>query len=94
MLKDMFQNYPKKRPKLPKEYIEIYSSYHKGNREGKGIASFLSQKIESWMHRKVAKDVKKNSNKSTLEIGAGTLNQLKFEKAYYYEIVEPFKDLY
>lgn len=90
----MFKNYPKKRISLPKEYKDIYAQQYKKNREGKTTASSLSQKAESWMHRKVAQDVKGIDNKSTLEIGAGTLNQLKYEKTRPYDIVEPFIDLY
>lgn len=90
----MFENYPKKRIELPKKFQEIYSCYHKTNRQGEGIASALSQKMESWMHIKVAEDVKVNKNKNTLEIGAGTLNQLKYESTQPYEIVEPFNELY
>ena len=30
----------------------------------------------------------------TLEIGAGTLNQLKYEQSSHYDIVEPFSELY
>ena len=84
----------KKRPVLPLEYQKIYDTMYKDNREGKGIMSFLSQKMESWMHRVVAKS-KFNGN-TVLEIGAGTLNQLKYELPArpVYDIVEPFKKLY
>jgi len=52
--------------------------------------------MESWLHRKVARDVRSDrSGKTTLEIGAGTLNQLQYEPAVGpYDIVEPFKALY
>jgi len=55
---------------------------------------FLSQKMESWMHRMVAKS--KFHGNAVLEIGAGTLNQLKYEISAQpiYDIVEPFKKLY
>lgn len=47
------------------------------------------------MHRKLAEDLKPGSQKSTLEIGAGTLNQLPYEpQSNPYDIVEPFRDLY
>ena len=67
---------------------------YKDNREGRGIMSYLSQRMESWMHRMVAKS-KFNGN-VVLEIGAGTLNQLKYELPAQpvYDIVEPFKELY
>ena len=82
----MFDNYPKERVELPKEYQKIYSEHYKKNREGKTSATYLSQKMETWMHKKVAKDIKGIYNKSTLEIGAGTLNQLGYEKTSPYNV--------
>lgn len=90
----MFENYPKKRIKLPKKLQEIYEFHYKTNREGNTAASNLAQKMEKWLHEKVASDVEKSHNKKTLEIGAGTLNQLKYEQPNSYDIVEPFTKLY
>ncbi|MCL2178226.1 MAG: class I SAM-dependent methyltransferase [Proteobacteria bacterium] len=89
----MFENYPKTRQELPPDFQRIYNEHYKNNREGESTGSSLAQKMESWMHKKVAKDVKR-TKKSTLEIGAGTLNQLKYEKTNPYDIVEPFTKLY
>jgi len=61
------------------------------NREGKTSASFFSQKMESWMHKQVASDVTglQSSQKKTLEIGAGTFNQLNYEPVNAtYDIIE------
>jgi hypothetical protein len=90
----MFENYPKVRTELPLEFKNIYAEHYKKNREGQTSASSLSQKMERWLHRKVAKDVKGVNNKSTLEIGAGTLNQLHYEQTAPYDIIEPFAELY
>jgi len=90
----MFENYPKTRPILPENFQQIYNEHYKNNREGETTVSSLSQKMESWMHKKVAGDVKKELHKSTLEIGAGTLNQLMYEKTEPYDIIEPFIELY
>lgn len=90
----MFENYPKERIELPLKYRKIYSEHYKNNRDGATSASSLAQKMESWLHRKVAKDVLNVSNKSTLEIGAGTLNQLMYERTNPYDIIEPFSELY
>lgn len=93
----MFDNYPKKRPPLPEKIEAIYAAHYKSNREGRTTASSLSQRMESWLHRKVSKDVAglQNSTKVTLELGAGTLNQLRYEPAACaYDIVEPFSELY
>ncbi len=90
----MFEKYPKKRPELPEEFVRIYKAQYKQNRQGKSTASSLSQKMEAWMHKKVAADAILNSSLKTLEIGAGTLNHLMHEKTVNYDIVEPFKELF
>jgi len=92
----MFDRYPKTRPELPEEFAAIYHAQYKENRKGGSRASALSQKMEGWLHRKVAADVVGGGGgKSTLEIGAGTLNQLPYEpQSAAYDIVEPFEALY
>ena len=91
----MFENFPKTRSILPPEFQAIYADQYKENRDGGSKASGLAQKMESWMHRRVAADVSSGPEKSTLEIGAGTLNQLQYEKyASPYDIVEPFHSLF
>lgn len=93
----MFDDFPKLRPSLPSEIAEIYAAHYKSNREGQTAASSLAQRMESWLHRQVASDVasSRGSPKATLEIGAGTLNQLRYEPAVdAYDIVEPFTELY
>lgn len=90
----MFSQFPKKRIPLPAAFQKIYVAHYQDNRHGNTSASKLSQAMESWMHKKVAKDVQGLTNKSTLEIGAGTLNQLQYENTHPYDIVEPFYQLY
>lgn len=91
----MFENFPKTRSTLPPEFQAIYADQYKENRDGGSKASGLAQKLESWMHKKVAADVQSGAEKSTLEIGAGTLNQLPYEKnANPYNIIEPFHSLF
>ena len=85
--------FPKSREPLPKEYSEIYEEHYKDNREGKGLFNFLSSRMESWAHKIIAKAQKKKSK--ILEIGAGTLNHLKYENNFTdYDVVEPFKNLF
>ena len=88
--------FPKTRQPLPPEIARIYVAHCKRNRTGKTPASYLSQKMELWLHRQVAADVRFDpSDKTTLEIGAGTLNQLLHEPDVGpYDIVEPFRELY
>ncbi len=91
-----FPKYPKVRPLLPEAYQKIYSSHYKKNRDGATQATSISMKLESWLHKKVAEDVVGlQENLPTLEIGAGTLNQLQYEPAgKLYDIIEPFKSLF
>ena len=90
----MISKYPKTRTILPDDYKKIYNDHYYKNREGQTSASFLSKMMESWLHKKVARDVKNVENKSTLEIGAGTLNQFEYENTKPYDIIEPFTELY
>jgi hypothetical protein len=93
----MFEGFPKQRPPLPRKIEAIYATHYKSNREGGTAASALAQKMESWLHRQVAADVVAAGQgaRSTLELGAGTLNQLRFEPTVGpYDIVEPFTGLY
>lgn len=89
---ELLKTYPRKRRKLPEEYEAIYEQHYMENRNGSTKASNASSRLEGWLHKKVAKSASKD--KITLEIGAGTLNQLKYEKPGVYDIVEPFADLY
>ncbi len=90
-----FSNFPKERPALSPEYAAIYVQHYKNSREGNSKILSLAKWAESWMHKKLADDVKAGLQKSTLELGAGTLNQLPYEQlSSPYDIVEPFHDLY
>jgi Methyltransferase domain len=93
---NILSKFPKIRIDLPADYQKIYAQHYLINREGKSKTTSLSKKLEHWLHKQVAKDVKnKSSEYSTLEIGAGTLNQLDFEKSNdHYDIIEPFKELF
>ena len=94
-MNQIFKNFPKTRPPLPAEFQAIYGEQYKQNREGGSKAAGLAQKMESWMHNKVAEDTASGKSASTLEIGAGTLNHLAYEKnSVSYDIVEPFRFLF
>ena len=86
-----FSGFPKIRPTLPAEYQKIYLQHIQENRHGQSPASRMSTALEGWMHRRIARDVREsNRSLSTLEIGAGTLNHLRYEsKNSAYDIVEP-----
>jgi len=90
----MFDQFPKKRIELPTAYQKIYLAHYKKNRAGATPATFFSNKLERWLHKKAAADSKTGAPKTTLEIGAGTLNHLPYERYASYDIVEPFQALY
>lgn len=91
----IFDQYPKQRSRLPKEYELIHKKHLMENRSGATKASWLVSKMEAWMHRKVAADVRSHSGElSTLELGAGTLNHLPYESSGSYDIVEPDAEYY
>ena len=84
--------YPKQRPQLPANYQAIYAEHYRRNREGIGLASALSKKAESWMHRKVASDSR--NDLTTLELGGGNLNHVPFEpQSSIYDVVEELTEL-
>jgi hypothetical protein len=92
---NLFATFPKERPPLSPEYAAIYLKHYRNSREGSSKVLSLAKRAESWMHKKLAEDVKSAVPKSTLEIGAGTLNQLPYEpQSAPYDIVEPFHELY
>ena len=87
--------YPKVRPPLPPAHAALYERHYRENREGASVASSIAQRLEGWMHRTVAADARDQNPGSTLEIGAGTLNQLPYEPhTAPYDVVEPFTALY
>lgn len=92
----LLARFPKTRPPLPPKLEAIYARQYLENRTGETPAASLAQRLESWLHRQVAADVKDAaSSGATLELGAGTLNQLAYEPVgEAYDIVEPFEALY
>jgi SAM-dependent methyltransferase len=95
-LATLLARFPKTRPALPPRLQAIYTRQYIENRGGETPAASLSQRMEQWLHRQVAADVKTGAVAgATLELGAGTLNQLAYEPASEaYDIVEPFEELY
>src|SRR6185437_16820048 len=95
-LATVLARFPKTRPPLPPKLQAIYTRQYLENRGGETPAASLSQRLERWLHRQVAADVKDAASPgATLELGAGTLNQLAYEPAgAAYDIVEPFEELY
>jgi len=93
---DLLLRFPKSRPELPEAYKAIYVDHYRMNREGASAATSVAQRMESWMHRKVAADVADpRAASTTLEIGAGSLNHLPYEpRVQNYDVVEPFSELF
>jgi hypothetical protein len=94
-LEAILARFPKTRPELPPAFQAIYLTQYTENRSGKTAAASAAQRLEGWMHRQVAADVRASGPRDTLELGAGMLNQLAYEPAgAAYDIVEPFGALY
>jgi hypothetical protein len=94
VLESVLARFPKTRPALPEKLQAIYTRQYLENRAGATPAASASQTLERWLHRQVAADAA-DAPVPTLEIGAGTLNQLNFESPNpAYDIVEPFAELY
>ena len=88
----LLSTYPRSRPPLTPDHEKVYVDQYKLNRSGKGLMNSTARAMERWMHRQVAKP--KNSG-SILEIGAGSLNHVRYEvETNFYDCVEPFKELF
>lgn len=90
MIESVLASYPRARPPLTPAHEAIYAEQYRINRDGQTIATGAAQRLEQWMHRRVA-----GQSGPVLEIGAGTLNHLSFEQDRPdYDVVEPFRELY
>lgn len=91
----LFRSFPKTRPPLEEKYKAVHLSYYRANRDGASFVTKRSASLEGWMHRRVAADTFDGSACETLEIGAGTLNHLPYERMNgLYDIVEPLHSFY
>lgn len=87
----LLATYPRTRPPLTPAHEAVFAEQYKLNREGGTVADGAAQRLEQWMHRKVAAE----RGGPVLELGAGTLNHLPFETGDApYDIVEPFRALF
>src|SRR5512138_280235 len=87
----LLRSYPRRRPPLTPAHEKVYAEQYKLNREGARPIESLAQKLETWMHRRVASI----AGAPVLELGAGTLNHIRFEpRGIAYDVVEPFRELY
>ena len=88
----LIASYPRQAPPLPQEWQKIYEETYQASRGGKTMLYWLTQRLEEWMHRQVL--ASGHTNK-LLEIGAGNLNHVKFERdVCCYDAVEPFSSLW
>src|SRR5271157_3897723 len=87
----LLSSYPRSRPPLSDAHQKIYVTHYLENRSGGGPVTHLKNRLEGWMHRRVAS---RQQGTHVLELGAGTLNHLSFEPhSLTYDAVEPFKEL-
>lgn len=87
----LLASYPRERPPLSAAHAKVYAEQYRINRDGDTMVDGAAQKLEEWMHRRVAR----LGGGPVLELGAGTLNHLRFEQGNRpYDVVEPFHSLY
>jgi len=90
-VQDLLKSYPRQRPPLSPKHAELYAAEYAINRSGKGMLYRGVALLESWMHRQTAKS---NGSTAILELGAGGLNHVKFEKNItHYDVVESLPEL-
>lgn len=83
----LLATYPRKRPPLPAAQAAVYEQEYAINRAGRGPLYRAVRLLESWMHRKIAKE---HTAGAILELGAGGLTHLPIEKwCDQYDVVEP-----
>jgi hypothetical protein len=88
----LLSTYPRTRPKLPSKQRATYVEHYRLNRAGEQRLSKLVARLESWMHRSVAKGI---TGGRLLEIGAGNLNHVPYlPKDCICDAVEPFRELW
>ena len=74
--------------KLPEEYEEIYKQFYIDYSNANNFFRKISLIVEKWYHLKAAKSKVKGN--SILEIGAGNLNHVRYEKGNKnYDVIEP-----
>ena len=77
----ILKRFPKARPPLSARIQAIYAEHYKSNRSGATPAASLAQRMERWLHHSVAADChRRGVDTETLELGAGTLNQIPYEE--------------
>ena len=87
----LLRSYPRVRPALSEAHQAIYVKEYRANRSGSGPLFGAIAYLERWMHRAVTA----SGTGPILELGAGTLNHLKFEPTTNgYDVVEPFRVLW
>jgi len=89
---NILEKYPKKRIHLPDEFKQVYQSAYFYSRSNKGAVKKIFKFFTNWMHIMVAEKAK--GSDEVLELGAGNLSHLAFEKYNTYDVIEPFDELY
>lgn len=90
---ELLSEYPRSKPPLPEPQRRLYAAHIRANRTGANWLIRRVNQLEHWMHDQVA--ACQTAGEHILEIGAGTLNHLPFEKSpSAYDVVEPMKSLW
>jgi SAM-dependent methyltransferase len=89
----LLASYPRARPPLPEPFRVIHEREYQLSRQGTTVATRLSQLTEAWMHRRAAAAPASDLHE-ILELGAGSLNHVPYERVAAYDVVEPFAAAY
>ena len=74
--------------KLPDKYFRIYNEFYLDYSKNNNIFRKLAFSLEVWFHLLTYKNYP--NPQSILELGAGNLNHVKYEKNFkYYDVIEP-----
>ena len=92
-IETLIETYPRVRPPLSAAWQAAYHDVYLKSRDGKTLLYGITQRLEAWMHKRVAANA--SAGQRVLELGAGTLNHLRWEPAAsIYDVVEPYAALY
>jgi SAM-dependent methyltransferase len=88
----LLASYPRERAPLTPAHATVFEAEYRRNRSAQGGLLSITARLEAWMHRGVAG---RAPDGRLLEIGAGTLNHVPYERGVaVYDVVEPWQSLW
>ncbi len=91
-IQELLASYPRQRLALSPAHQAIFEAEYRRNRSGQSGLMAITARLESWMHRGVARGA---AGERLLDLGAGTLNHVPYElDVAVYDAVEPWQSLW